>query len=133
MENKRNTKQKQMILEFLEKNKNKHLSINEIVIGLDNKIGTTTIYRKINDLIDEGMINKIPLNNSQGYCYQYAPKTEACKNHYHLVCQSCEKLTHFDSDILLNVIEEASEKENFEIDIPKIVFYGICKDCRKNS
>lgn len=130
MNNKRNTKQKKMIIDYLEKNRNKHLTINEIVDGLESKIGTTTVYRKINELIEEGMVNKIPITNTQGYCYQYVHKNEECKNHYHLVCKDCEKVTHFDSAKVLEFVREAKNEENFEIDIPKITFLGTCKDCK---
>jgi len=104
---KRNTKQKELILNFLKQNKNKHLTINEISRELGEETGVTTIYRYINKLIAEGLVSKISMQNKQGFCYQYAEKDEDCTEHYHLICEECGDLLHFESEKLKEVSQEA--------------------------
>ena len=52
MKNTRNTKQKRIVLDYLEKHKNRHITIEEIQKELDGEVGTTTIYRIINKLVE---------------------------------------------------------------------------------
>ena len=47
----RNTRQKEVIINFLKENENKHLSISDIKAVLGDEIGLTTIYRIINGLL----------------------------------------------------------------------------------
>lgn len=133
MENKRNTKQKQKIIEYLKNNQNTHLTIKQIKESIDQNIGLTTVYRLINDLIKQGSITKTSLNNKQGFCYQYNETNENCKSHYHLICKNCGIIHHFSSEKFEKTILEAKEKDNFIIDNSKVVFYGECESCQKEN
>ena len=55
MKKERNTEQKEILIEYLKKNANKHLSILQIKNDLSNEIGLTTIYRIINTLVQKGI------------------------------------------------------------------------------
>lgn len=132
MKNTRNTKQKRIVLDYLEKHKNRHITIEEIQKELDGEVGTTTIYRIINKLVEDGLITKIPLN-TQGFCYQYNKEKEKCHKHYHLICEDCGKLVHFESKEIEVTQKEALQKENFQIDLDKVTFYGKCSKCTKNK
>lgn len=126
----RNTQQKEILIEYLEKNINKHLSIQDIYLDLQHKIGMTTIYRIINSLIEKGIITKIPFENKQGYCYMYNSKNKNCNKHYHLICEKCNNLFHFESKEIARVNQEVKQNEGFEIDNSRIVFYGVCEKCK---
>ncbi len=133
MKKERNTEQKEIVINYLKHNKEKHISIQEIYSNLKDDVGKTTIYRIINNLIDKGLVTKIPLENSQGFCYQYNSKNEACNKHYHLICEKCNHLYHFKSEEIAKVSKEAEQNEDFEIDNNRIVFYGICKKCKERK
>jgi len=129
---KRNTKQKEIIINYLKSHKNIHLTVEEMFEGIktnDESVGQTTIYRMINYLIKNELLIKIPLDNKQGYCYQYNEKDETCNNHYHLICESCGKLIHFESKEVDKIKHDALKEESFNINSSKIVFYGKCKKC----
>ena len=132
MENTRNTKQKRKVLEYLEKHKNKHITIEEIQKEIEGEVGTTTIYRIINKLVEEGKVTKMPLNK-QGFCYQYNKEKDETHKQYHLVCEKCGKLIHFESKELEIAQKEALQKENFCINLDKVIFYGNCDKCSKKT
>ena len=132
MQKTRNTKQKTKVIECLEKHKNEHITIEEIEKELKGTVGTTTIYRIINKLVEEGIIAKIPLN-TQGFCYQYNKEKGECHKHYHLICENCGKLVHFESKEIEATQKEALQKENFNIDLDKVTFYGVCSKCNYES
>ena len=58
------TKQKEHILEII-KNKNKEFTVKDIYQELNKEIGMTTIYRLIDNLVEDGIINK----NEKYYYY----------------------------------------------------------------
>lgn len=129
----RNTKQKEILIKYLQENPSKHLTIQEIQEGINNKIGLTTTYRIINSLIEKGMVIKIPFDNKQGYCYQYNSKKEECHNHYHLICEKCNKLIHIESQTIKKFEKEIKDSHHFTINSNRIVFYGICNECQNRS
>lgn len=133
MKKERNTEQKEIILNYLKQHSEQHISINEIYEELKDDVGKTTIYRIINHLIEKGKVTKIPLENGQGFCYKYNSKNENCNNHYHLICEKCNHLYHFESEEVAKVSEEAEQNEDFKIDNNRIVFYGVCKDCKNKE
>ena len=134
MKQERKTEQKEVLIKYLKENSNKHLSIQEIYSDLQDEIGMTTIYRIINSLIKKGIVTKIPLENKQGCCYVYnEEKDEDCSKHYHLICEKCNNLFHFESKEVEKVSKEAQKKEDFEIDNERIVFFGICKKCKEKN
>lgn len=126
----RNTEQKELLMKYLEENANEHLTIEKVHKDLKEKVGLTTIYRMVNSLIKKGLVTKLSIENKQGYCYRYNSKKKECNNHYHLICEKCNNLVHFESKEIPKVSEEAAKNENFEIDNNRIVFYGICKNCK---
>lgn len=126
----RNTKQKELLLNYFKNNSNKHISVSKIKENMDGRVGLTTIYRIINSLVKTGEIIKIPLDDKQGFCYQYNCRKEECQMHYHLICENCGKLEHFECGDVDKIIEGAKNNKDFSINPQKVVFYGKCKKCR---
>lgn len=133
MKKERHTEQKDIVINYLKENSDKHLNIQDIYSDLKDDVGKTTIYRIINSLIEKGAVTKIPLENKQGFCYKYNSKNENCNSHYHLICEKCNHLYHFESEEVAKVSKEAEQNEEFEIDNNRIVFYGICKQCKRGN
>ena len=133
MKKERNTEQKEILIKYLKSNANKHLNISEIQKDLSNEIGLTTIYRIINTLVQKGIVNKIPLENSQGFCYQYNSEKEHCSNHYHLICEKCNKTIHIENDNIKKVLKEIANENQFKINNNRIVFYGLCDKCMEKE
>lgn len=130
MEISRNTRQKQTILSIL-KDADRPLSINEIytkVSALLPKIAKSTIYRNIDALLKQDLIDKYHFHDNE-VCY----RIKGSRNeHKHLViCDGCRKV--FDLPACpIHDIEDAMEKEGFIIRDHQIQISGICKKCAKN-
>ncbi len=127
----RNTKQKDILMNYLKENSDKHISVKEIKEKIGSKVGTTTIYRILNSLVKKNEVKKIPLDEKQGFCYQYNASIKECHSHYHLICEECGKLEHFECKKLQNVIEDAKQDKDFSINENKVVFYGKCSKCKE--
>ncbi len=129
---KRNTRQKREVAEFFKNNQNIHLSVQDIRNGISSDIGLTTIYRVINELVISGDIMKKPLENSQGFCYQYNEDIRECEEntHYHLLCEVCNKLLHYENKKIKSINNEMEKDLNFTINNQRLVFYGKCNQCK---
>ena len=127
------TKQREIILNYLKDNSDKHLTIESIGNYLDSqneKVGQTTIYRYVNFLVEEGLVRKYIIGPGQPACFQYAENSEECEKHYHLKCNDCKKVLHVNCKIFKNVEEHLENRHNFEIDSSKLLIYGTCNECR---
>ncbi len=123
-----NTKQKKLILEYL-KNAKGHVTAGEIVTHLaenGTKVGTSTVYRFLDRLLEEGGVRRF--SSSEGACYQWAGDKE-CKNHYHFVCSRCGALLHVDCKELDRACKHIFKEHNFAVDLGNTVFCGVCEKC----
>ncbi|GAA4295130.1 Fur family transcriptional regulator [Anaerocolumna aminovalerica] len=131
MEQKRNTKQRQLILDILT-NSSRPMSINDIYQKIIHEIPTiakSTIYRNIDSLLNQNLIDKYYLNDNELF-YQIKDNTNHHK-HY-VICDSCKKM--FDLPLCpIHEIEDVMKKEGFSISDHYIQISGTCKDCLKKK
>jgi Fur family transcriptional regulator, ferric uptake regulator len=129
MSNERNTKQKQMILSILRES-DRPMSINEIyskIVECLPKIAKSTIYRNIDSLLLQNLIDKYHLNDNEIF---YRIKTNCHEHKHFVICDDCKKV--FDLPTCpIHDLESAMEEEGFIIKEHQIQISGICKDCAK--
>lgn len=127
-----NTKQKQIIYDFLLENKDRLLTCDEIAYALKNSgtpVGKATLYRYLDSLISIGEVRKISEGDKKGAAYQLLNKELNCKSHMHLKCTECGELQHLSCEFMNAVGEHILSHHNFTIDNAKTVIYGICDKC----
>lgn len=126
------TKQKELIIEYLINNKDKHVKAEEIVYSLmemGNQVGKTTVYRCLEKLVEEGKVRKYFIEEGKGACYQYSENKKECLEHFHMKCVECGELIHLNCDYLSGIGKHVKANHNFKIDSNKTVFYGVCEKC----
>lgn len=128
-----NTKQQEMLSAYLMSLEGKHVSaqdISDYFRSQGEKIGVTTIYRRLEKLIDEGKVQKFITGAGEPACFQYV----TCENHhehFHLKCSGCGKLVHLECRLTEDLLQHVSDEHGFAIDSTKTVLYGTCKSCLK--
>lgn len=128
------TKQKEKLLDCLMSNKDRHTNVREISAFLDSEgtpMGTATIYRQLDKLVEQGLVRKYILDGSTGACFQYVENSASCHEHFHFKCTSCGKLIHIDCQYLTGVNRHILEHHEFTVDSSQTVFYGKCSECGK--
>ncbi len=128
------TNQKKVMLEYLESKSGQHVSANDIkeyFEALDVKIGLTTIYRHLNKMVEEGLVKKFFIDESSGSCFEYVQHEceEHHHDHFHLKCEKCDTLIHFDCHEIEELQHHIQEEHGFTIDPIRTVFYGLCDHC----
>ena len=121
---KRNTVQRQEIIEVL-KNGYNHPTIKELCDLLkDKNIGQATIYRTVKTLVSDDIIRRIECLDGIHYDYR--------KDHYHFYCLKCNKITDvfLDKNIIDNMLSDSNLKDVRHINL---VFEGICDSCKGKS
>ncbi len=130
------TRQKEKLLDYLVKNKDKHTNVQEISAFLSAEgtpVGTATIYRQLDKLVECGMVRRYNFDGKTGACYQYIEEHGECHEHFHLKCIVCGQLIHLNCDRLLDINRHIFEHHGFEVDPSHTVFYGKCSDCSKKK
>lgn len=91
-------------------------------------IGTSTIYRIVDDFALSGIVKKI-FDQSGTAKYQYI---EQCHNanHFYLKCDNCGETTHVDCEELGNFTNHIATEHNFKINNTNLFIMGICKKCQ---
>ncbi len=131
MESQRNTRQKQLILTLL-READRPMSINEIYSQIVLKlprIAKSTIYRNIDSLLNQNLIDKYHLNDSEIF---YRIKSDSSEHKHFVICDGCKKV--FDLPTCpIHALEDAMEEEGFIIKEHQIQITGICKACSKKN
>ena len=123
-----NTKQKELILKIIEKQK-KEFTVKDIYEEVKDKTGLTTVYRLIDRLVEEGVIAKT-IEKDNKPKYQYLEKCEE-NNHFYLKCKNCKTMKHVDCDCIKDLSNHILINHEFITSKENIIINGICKNCQK--
>ncbi len=128
------TKQRAYILTILRRQAGAHMTVAALVRALQDSqtpVGTATVYRTLEQLVEEGCVRKYILDGKRGACYQYVESSEhTCQEHFHLKCTICGELFHVSCTYLNQIGSHLLEHHGFAIDHTKTVLYGCCARCR---
>ena len=122
------TKQKDLIIEKIASQK-EEFKVLDIYNSLDKKVGLTTIYRLVDRLFKEGLLNKTIGDDNVTY-YQYLEKCNH-ENHFYLKCEKCGNIIHVDCDCIKDLMNHILNEHNFKTNNERIIISGICSSCRK--
>ena len=132
------TKQREILLEYLRSVPGVHITASDVCEYLKEKgapIGQSTVYRQLESLVDEGIINKYIIDANSPACFEYVDQDshEAGEFCFHCKCEQCGKLIHLHCDELEAIQEHMYREHSFKMDPVRTVFYGLCETCiRKN-
>lgn len=128
----RNTKQKELVINALKNQMDRHLTAEEILENIkkvSKDISQATVYRILGQLSDGGMVRKYIGADNKKACYQYVDSHNKCNMHYHLNCDKCGQTIHYENSDVEKISKSILKEKGFEVNLQKIVFYGICKNC----
>ncbi|HPG31329.1 MAG TPA: Fur family transcriptional regulator [bacterium] len=135
------TQPRQIIIEFLSNNYN-HLTAEEIFFELRKKfrfIGLTTVYRTLELLVRNGILNKFDIGDGSARFEMAFDKEDKQHHHHHLICQCCGTIINYNDFIedelkfLKKLETELSKKYDFKINNHLIQFRGLCKKCKEKE
>ncbi len=125
------TRQRMLLLAYLEQHPDVLLSANQIAAALAaEKISVSAIYRNLSDLEAEGKVRRTSQNRKREVYFQYID-AKHCKDSLHLNCQRCGRSYHLSTELAEVIIKGLASSEDFQINKANTVIYGICSSCSK--
>lgn len=90
-------------------------------------ISRGTVYNNLQRLCDAGMIRKreVP-DGADRYDHN-------CSDHYHIICESCGKVTDVDMEYMAQLEQAVHDKGGYLFTGHNLVFKGICPNCRASG
>ena len=82
----------------------------------------TTIYRNLEKLEKEGVIKKVILSDHKQFWE--LSQTNPVHQHYHLICQKCEKIECKELGQVLDLQSTSFVPQKTELNL-----YGLCQNC----
>ncbi len=94
----------------------------------DSNIGIATIYRTLNLLEENSVVNSITFGKF-GKKYELDNKP----HHDHIICDICGKIIEFEDEQIEKRQIEIANEHNFKITSHIMQLHGICEECQKKS
>lgn len=129
------TKQKEYVKAYFNDHQKMHVTAQEVydyLVSKGLKVGLTTVYRHLDDLVKKKILIKYDAGSSKGAYYEFV-NDHGHMDHIHLKCKKCGTLYHHDSDALEKLREILDQDLKFDVDVFSTVVFGICKDCNKEE
>ena len=129
MVTKRNTSQRSLVLEAVNKLKC-HATADEIYQEVTREhpnISKGTVYRNLNQLSDSGEIRKI---ETPGGADRFDHR---CHDHYHVKCLRCGRVFDVDMEYITGLEGKIRDAHGFEFSGHDLMFRGICPECQKQA
>ena len=129
------TKQREMLIGYLESVPGVHITagnVCEYFRSHGTPISQATVYRQLEKLVGEGVLNKYIIDAGSPACFEYVSADshsggEVC---FHCKCEKCGKLIHMHCEELEEIQAHLSAEHHFQLDPMRTVFYGLCEECR---
>lgn len=122
----RNTIQKSIILEAVQTLCN-HPTADAVYAQVRKShpsISKATVYRNLNQLAENGVLNRLHLPDG-------ADRYDQCTQpHYHLQCEQCGCIYDLPLPYMDNLFCKVQGLEDFQVRSHSIIFYGICPHCK---
>ena len=128
------TKQRDVILKYLQSHKGVHVTAGDVCDYFKEQgtpVGQSTVYRQMESLVDEGVINKYIIDGNSPACFEYAEPESHCTEGIciHCKCEKCGRLLHMHCSELEKAFKNLLDKKSFKVDPVRTVIYGLCEEC----
>ncbi len=132
------TKQMDEIANYMKSVEGSHVTVGDLCKHFEESgcaVGTTTIYRNLEKMVEQGVVAKYTIDGTSGACFEYVGHHhDAAESHcYHCKCEKCGKIIHLECHEVESLGVHILEHHGFQIDYHRTVFYGLCDECAKQA
>lgn len=124
---KRATRQRTLLLDLIRRSKG-HVDADElyrIARKKDPRLSLATVYRNLQLFKKLGVVEERHFDEAHHH-YEATGSLQ----HHHLVCFGCGQVTEFRFSGTPQMIEEAAQRQNFEVTGGEVVLMGYCAQCQ---
>ncbi|MCK9532529.1 MAG: ferric iron uptake transcriptional regulator [Gammaproteobacteria bacterium] len=117
------------ILDFLEKNRDRHMSAEDVyraMLDLGEDVGLATIYRVLMQFEQADLVTR---HHFEGGHAVY--ELNEGRHHDHIVCIKCGRVDEFVDDTIEERQHAIAERFGYTITDHSLTIYGICPKCQE--
>ena len=125
----RMTRQRRAILQVMDEAA-EHLDVDQILERaqkLDPEVHLVTVYRTIDLLKKEGLIDELDLLHLRGDRHYY--ESHGPRDHIHVACLRCGKVREFESKLYEQLKAQIARDFNMKVTVSRTEVGGYCSDC----
>lgn len=126
------TRPRQLITNLLREHASEFLTAEEIHERLKAegyRVGLTTVYRTLSELLDSERAVKVPSPQGRGTAYRYIAESQAPSPYGKLQCRSCGETQSLACSELDKFFSHIEADHNFHVSRPATLFVGECAKC----
>lgn len=123
------TRQRRAILQVMDAAE-QHLDVDQILERaqkIDSDVHLVTVYRTIDLLKRQGLIDELDLLHLRGDRHYY--ETHGPRDHIHVACLKCGKVREFESRLYEQLKEQIARDFNMKVTIARTEVGGYCAEC----
>jgi Fe2+ or Zn2+ uptake regulation protein len=123
------TRQRRVILQVMD-TAEQHLDVDQILDRaqqIDHEVHLVTVYRTIDLLKKEGLIDELDLLHLRGDRHYY--ETHGPRDHIHVACLRCGKVREFESRLYEQLKDQIARDCDIQVTVSRTEVGGICHDC----
>src|SRR5580693_7496044 len=123
------TRQRRVILQVMD-DAEQHLDVDQILERaqkIDQGVHLVTVYRTIDLLKKQGLIDELDLLHLRGDRHYY--ETHGPRDHIHVACLRCGKVREFESRLYEQLKEQIARDFNMKVTISRTEVGGYCAEC----
>ena len=131
-ESRKSTRQKASILRCLCGMEGAHPTADELVDRLKRSgtpVSKATVYRFLTELEEAGRVRRYRGPEGGPALIEYLGDPAEGEEDYHLLCETCGTMLHFDSEPLREAFHRFADENALAINESKLVLYGKCPGC----
>src|SRR5215467_13404884 len=125
----RMTRQRRVILQVMD-DAEQHLDVDQILERaqkIDSGVHLVTVYRTIDLLKKQGLIDELDLLHLRGDRHYY--ETHGPRDHIHVACLRCGKVREFESRLYEQLKDQIARDCDIRVTVSRTEVGGICNDC----
>jgi Fur family ferric uptake transcriptional regulator len=127
------TRQRRVVLQVME-SAAQHMDATEILEraqAIDPDITRVTVYRTLDLLKRQGLIDELDLLHLRGHRHYY--ESHGPRDHIHVACMRCGKVREFESELYEELKRQISLDCGIDITVARTEVGGLCNDCRDKA
>jgi Fur family transcriptional regulator, ferric uptake regulator len=124
------TRQRRVVLQVMD-NAPRHMDAGEILIRaqkIDPRITRVTVYRTLDLLKHQGLIDELDLLHLRGHRHYY--ESHGPRDHIHIACLRCGKVREFESELYEQLKQQIEQDCEMNVTVARTEIGGYCKSCR---
>ncbi len=125
----RMTRQRRVILQVMD-DAEQHLDVDQILERaqkIDSGVHLVTVYRTIDLLKKQGLIDELDLLHLRGDRHYY--ETHGPRDHIHVACLRCGKVREFESRLYEQLKEQIARDFHMKVTVSRTEVGGYCAEC----